>query len=465
MGGRFLWSVAASSAAAMLLVAAGPAPTSAQDNLGGGELKGFMMATPQSGGRAIAAEYERIRRAGANTAGITVYWDTAEDHNSVYPQSRTISDTDLRLNVEQAKALGLKTVVHLMLHCPSCDDGWRGYLAPSDVNAFFKSYRAMVNHYAELSQRLGVDLFVIGSEMQSLEYHTDGWRRVAAEARQRFKGDLTYAVNWVSLDRVRFWDAVDIASVSAYFDLSDERTPTVAELKSCWHSSCAKSTKGANWVEQLDQLAARSGRQIVFSEAGYRSMDYAAKAPHDYAAEESYNEAAQVRSYQALLEVFDTKPWWGGVVWWEWLTASNSDTGYSPRGKDAEELLRRWWVEGWRPWQGATASRPVTRPGQAPVANPETAEQAAARAAQQAQARRSAAGAQSAGRAATLQPRTAAAEAQRRRAAARKRSGSAVATTDERGQSVSAPAAGLLFAVVVALIFFGRRRTMVRSAV
>lgn len=53
-------------------------------------------------------------------------------------------------------------------------------------------------------------------------------------------------------------------------------------------------------------------------------------------------------AYQALLTAFDGRSWWAGVCWWMW--DDWPDTGetarklaYTPHGKPAEKVLRRWW--------------------------------------------------------------------------------------------------------------------------
>ena len=62
---------------------------------------------------------------------------------------------------------------------------------------------------------------------------------------------------------------------------------------------------------------------------------------------ETPNQTEQAAAYQALLATFSDEPWWEGVYWWVWhhLPDNGDDPlDYSPRGKVAEWVIRRWWA-------------------------------------------------------------------------------------------------------------------------
>jgi hypothetical protein len=55
--------------------------------------------------------------------------------------------------------------------------------------------------------------------------------------------------------------------------------------------------------------------------------------------------AEQADCYAAMYEVWGRETaWMRGAFWWAWDVAAPlaGDTGYNPRGKPAEDVLRQW---------------------------------------------------------------------------------------------------------------------------
>lgn len=302
--------------------------------------------------QAIVDDLPRLARNGLDTVTVDAWMDIDSERGStIRPGSITTPDADLERIIGKARADGLKVILEPKLWCPSCPLTWRGILRPKDSRAFFASYRSMISRYAALARRTGVDLFFIGSEMSLVQDATDEWRSVARQAKADFGGRIAYEVNWDVWQQVRFWDAVDVVSVSAYFPLSDAERPRLADLKAGWETSGAAAFKGRNWADEMATLARTTGKPLLFGEAGYLSSTFAARKPYDQSERFRIDQQVQADAYQALLEVFETKPWFMGVVWWEWIpTAPDTrSTTYSPRGKLAEDLLTAWYGRGWRP--------------------------------------------------------------------------------------------------------------------
>lgn len=296
-----------------------------------------------------ASEYATLRSMGVDTAGFAVFWGIDKSQTTLAPTPQTVSDAALTQGIADAKAAGLRTVIQVMFRCPSCTTGWRGEVQPSDKAAFYESYRSMVNHYATIAEQSGVWLLFIGSEMNSTQADADDWREVARQARLRFHGLLAYEANFDVMSDVPFWDAVDVAGVSAYCGLSDAERPSVSELKAGWQSSRTQRFAGEKWANQIAAVARQSGHPVIFGEAGYVSRTHAAKEPFNYATDDPYDGDVQANAYQALLETFDAQPWWLGILWWDWHDTGPQDRSYSAKGKPAGDLLRRWYAEGWRP--------------------------------------------------------------------------------------------------------------------
>lgn len=314
---------------------------------------GFSLGPFAQQQRTAGVENRRIKSTGANTVSLSVWWDYDERTSTVRPGEMTNPDRELRLAIQSVRANGMSAAILPLLMCTSCETNWRGSIEPSNKTAFYESYRGMIERYARIAQEEGVSLLFIGSEMSSTQGDTAEWREIAATARDEYAGAIAYDVNWDAIDGVKFWDAVDIPSISAYFPLSDKRSPNLETLKRAWHKSEVEHWMGRNSVAEVQKLASRTGKRVLFGEAGYRSIDWGTKLPFDYARDEGDpNPGLQADAYQALIETFDDKPYWRGVLWWEWdLNTSNPEreTGFTPREKAAEDVVRAWYAEGIRP--------------------------------------------------------------------------------------------------------------------
>lgn len=331
-----------------------PAASSAQgrDNLPQ-DVMGFSLGPFAQRQETMGVELDRMQSIGTNTVTVTVWWDADQERSVMAPTRYTKTDAEIRLAIRAIRQRGLAAAMLPLFTCSNCENTWRGAINPSNRTVFYESYRAFVEKYAAIAEEEGAALVFIGSELSSLQADTAEWRSVAAGVRSKFSGAIAYDVNWDAVDGVRFWDAVDIPSISAYFPLSDKRHPTLESLKKAWLSSQVEHWQGRNSVAEVQKLATRTGKKVLFGEAGYRSRDWATRLPFDYAADDGDpNPALQADAYQALIETFYGKPYWRGVLWWEWELNSpqpSQEKTFTPRGKAAEDVLRAWYVEGIRP--------------------------------------------------------------------------------------------------------------------
>ena len=312
----------------------------------GGQVAGMVMSSlGQSESQSTAMN--AVAADGVNTVSLFVWWMTQQPTSTtISPFDATESDANLTADIAAAHADGLKVVLTPIFLCGGCEGGWRGVMQPSNVPAFFASYRAFMNHYAQLAQADDVWLLFVGSEMTSLQGQTAQWESVISNARQYYSGKIGYEQNWDVVGQPQFLSDVDVVGVSAYYPLDDAAEPSESQLLSDWTNSQNATYKGHNWVGGLQHLASSTGKPILFGEVGYMASDYAASHPFD----NNYinvNPTLQANLYQALLTTFSGYSWWMGVTWWNW-----SDTpgdGRTPRGRAAETLLHNWYVNGWRP--------------------------------------------------------------------------------------------------------------------
>ena len=87
------------------------------------------------------------------------------------------------------------------------------------------------------------------------------------------------------------------------------------------------------------------GKPLVFTEIGYRSVDGTNRAPWDWGKLAAADPGEQADCYAAMYDVWSKESAWmtGPVlVGVGRHRAGAGDTGYNPRGKPAEDVLRQW---------------------------------------------------------------------------------------------------------------------------
>jgi len=276
-------------------------------------------------------------RLGANWVQLTPTWYQPDTGGSAIAAGpRTPSDESVGHAIDAAHGAGFKVFLKPLLDV-GADSVYRGTIKPANRVGWFAAYTAFIAHYADLAARHRVDQFGLGTELAGVSRDRAGWLGVVSTVRARYWGTIVYAANFDEYRDVRFWDAVDLVGIDAYWPVSAQPTADAGAMRRSW----------APIVRELAAFAAESGHRILFTEAGYTSQHGSTTAPWSWTISRVPDQAEQAAAYQALLTSLSGQPWWSGVYWWAWDVpdASGADPlGYSPHGKSAEAVLRRWWT-------------------------------------------------------------------------------------------------------------------------
>ncbi|MEL6675366.1 MAG: hypothetical protein AAFR61_24365, partial [Bacteroidota bacterium] len=147
-------------------------------------------------------------------------------------------------------------------------DGWCGEFKlhnEEDWQAWEKAYEAYILPLAREAEKLGVEAFCIGTEYRlAVRERKAYWRSLIAKIRKVYSGQLTYAANWDNYQRVAFWDALDFIGIDAYWPLMDKKNASEEALEKAWQPI----------YQELRTYSKKQGKQIVFTEYGYRSVEY-----------------------------------------------------------------------------------------------------------------------------------------------------------------------------------------------
>lgn len=205
---------------------------------------------------------------------------------------------------------------------------------------FEKSYSDFILTYAALAEEVNVDIFCIGTELEKfVMQRPDFWHSLITEVKKIYKGKLTYAANWDEYPRVPFWKSIDYVGVDAYFPLSKEQHPTVNQLKTGWQPH----------KKALKKMSDTLNKPILFTEYGYRSMDFTGEKPWLVDRNQTkVNLEAQSNATKAILEMFWTEDWFAGGYVWKWFidhdkVGGEEDNRFTPQNKPAELVLKQYY--------------------------------------------------------------------------------------------------------------------------
>jgi ppGpp synthetase/RelA/SpoT-type nucleotidyltranferase len=208
----------------------------------------------------------------------------------------------------------------------------------ADWKAFEASYESFIMEYAELAEELDAEIYCIGTELHEfVAARPEFWKQLITKVRKVYKGKLTYAENWDSFAKVPFLDQLDFIGIDAYFPLSDEKMPSLETFQKGWQPHKHK----------IGKISQKYGKKVLFTEYGYRSMDYTGKEPWDSTRKgKVLNLKAQEIALQALYNEFWNEEWFAGGFIWKWFINDEKVGGmennqFTPQNKPAELVVRK----------------------------------------------------------------------------------------------------------------------------
>ena len=211
---------------------------------------------------------------------------------------------------------------------PNSEEGWK---------TLEDTYRAYILTYAKAAEELSAEILCIGTELEQFVVNRPlYWQKLIQEIRTVYKGKLTYAANWDEFKRITFWKDLDFIGIDAYFPLSEKKSPTIAEYELGW-----KIHK-----EEIIRVQKQFNKPVVFTEFGYRSIDFNGKEPWDSnRVAGAINLEAQANALQAIHNQFWKEEWFAGGFIWKWFHRHDSVGGeknnrFTPQNKPAEALLK-----------------------------------------------------------------------------------------------------------------------------
>lgn len=209
-----------------------------------------------------------------------------------------------------------------------------------DWKVLEKSYSVFMLEFARMAEEMSIEILCVGTELESfIDERPEYWHQLIKDIREVYYGKLTYAANWNEYDRTPFWDELDYIGIDAYFPVDDKQSPTLEASRKGWQK----------YKFEMETYSKKHKKQILFTEFGYRSIDFAGRAPWTVdRIDKQVNLEAQAILTQALFEEFWQEDWIAGGFVWKWFhdyenSGGKDDNRFTPQNKPSEAVIRAFY--------------------------------------------------------------------------------------------------------------------------
>jgi hypothetical protein len=290
--------------------------------------------------------------AGANWVAVTPFGRVADlsstciDLTFEVPFSRNRIDVLRAIDMAHARGLHVMLVPHLWIE----SGRWRGDIDPGTSEAWARwadSYGRFLETWARLAESAHVEMLSVGVELTS--WVTSGrapsFSRVVRGVRDVYHGLLTYSANWDDVEKTTILADLDVIGINAFYPLAERPGTQPSGL----------AARARTIRDKLHRFAELWRRPVLFTEMGYTTRHDPALRPWEWPdsmKDIAVDERAQAEAYRALLTPLLEEPHFAGFFVWR-VYADPDDVsqeppwGFSPRGKQAEIVVRDAFAAHW----------------------------------------------------------------------------------------------------------------------
>jgi len=230
--------------------------------------------------------------------------------------------------IQNSRSYGFKIMLKPHIWLNNTPNGiWRSNIkmeSQQDWNVWFDDYATYILDFAKLAEELNIDLFCIGTELHTpTKEQPEQWRQLIKDIRSVYSGKLTYGANWDrEVQDIPFWDALDFIGIQAYFPVTKNNNPNLAELEKGWQTH----------FKTLEDLHETYNKPILFTELGYKSTTDAGIKPWEWNTlgnrfYKKISKRTQALCYEAFFKTVWQQEWFAGAHLWEWQSRSINGDG------------------------------------------------------------------------------------------------------------------------------------------
>jgi hypothetical protein len=268
---------------------------------------------------------------GANSVSISFSFVMDSAYANAVRMDQPITPPPARLAIvlDEANKRGLRTTVRPMLSernlTKDDPDMWRGSIRPKSDTKWFASYRDMLVEYAKVAETAKAATFVVGTELNSLESSTTGWRTVATGVKAMYTGEIGYSANHDRLRETGPAPGITL-SVDAYPPLKVADSASVSRLVDGWNGWLSNN-RGEGRIPDL-----------VLAEVAIGARSGAYQAPWSPHAKGPIKPEIQQNWFDAACQVMRERDL-GGIYFW--MINLDADPKAKPSNESPMDFLGR----------------------------------------------------------------------------------------------------------------------------
>jgi hypothetical protein len=244
-------------------------------------------------------------------------------------------------SIALAKSKGLKVLLKPHLWVTSSWVGDLEFTTEVDWLNFESTYTAYILDFAKVADSMDVEAYCVGVELKkTVVQRANYWNILIDSIKTVYSGKLTYAANWDNYENVTFWNKLDNIGIDAYFPVSNEQTPSFESCFDGWESD----------FQKIKSKSIAENKKVVFTEFGYRNVDFTGKEPWDDNGNATFNTEAQNNAYKALFCRFWSESWFEGGFLWKWYPNHSgaggvSENRFTPQNKPVEKIIKNTFAQ------------------------------------------------------------------------------------------------------------------------
>ena len=282
----------------------------------------------------------RMGAIGANSVALIPFMKQSGPNSTDVRAANNVTDAQLVAAINTAHQLGLKVVVKPQILVRGSWAGGISFSNHEQMHRWFKNYSVQLIRYARLSQSLGVEAFVIGTELSQIAKDLP-WLELIAQLRREFRGELTYAAHNVEgVERFPYWHKLDVIGISSYPALGDmgEYDEMLAHIE-------------LNLYKLSQAVKKYRGKPVWLLEVGMPSAEGSSSQPWEWKSLDKNRHkpdmTMQTAAVAAWLNAVKRLKFVDGVFFWSWYSdpyaGGERDIDYTVQNKPAEIMIRQYW--------------------------------------------------------------------------------------------------------------------------
>ncbi|AEO93916.1 gp673 [Bacillus phage G] len=197
---------------------------------------------------------------------------------------------------------------------------------PSDPNLWFTHWGNALKELAQYSQENNLEALYIASNFTHMEQHITKWESLISDVRAIYNGKILYRTSWwitaswapetVTAYQAKLnnpiYGLVDVISIAAYFELTDNSDASVDDLIANIYS-VSLFGRGQNVFQEIKNFNDKWNKPIFFGELGIAPYKTAYSQPWQFQFDGAlYDEKIQSRWFDAFYQVFHKEDWFKG---------------------------------------------------------------------------------------------------------------------------------------------------------